>query len=222
LGFSIVNENQTLGKSINEMCSVYTAEAKAIFDACLILKNFSHRRVAIATNSLSNLMGVINPGNWNRLISWIRHFIYSSSNIQLVWIPVHTGLLGNENAGAEAKKVATQDRVDDATPEFRDFRRIVSEYEFTARKNRWANVEDNKMKEHKILLSKDRTYLTGNRAEDVFISRIRIGHTRLTHGHEAISRASATLVVVFFLTFSIIFHSLVVKKDCFPFAELMN
>jgi hypothetical protein len=50
------------------------------------------------------------------------------------------------------------------------------------------------MKEQKILLSKDRTYLTGNRAEDVFISRIRIGHTRLTHGHEATSRASATFV----------------------------
>jgi hypothetical protein len=40
------------------------------------------------------------------------------------------------------------------------------------------------MKENKILLSKDRTYLTVNRAEDVFISRIRIGHTRLTHGYQ--------------------------------------
>jgi hypothetical protein len=39
------------------------------------------------------------------------------------------------------------------------------------------------MKEHKIFLIKDRTYLTGNRAEDVFIFRIRIGHTRFTtHG----------------------------------------
>jgi hypothetical protein len=69
----------------------------------------------------------------------------------------HTGLLGNENADAEAKKAAARDRVDDATPEFRDFKRIVSEFEFTARKN-------NKMKEHKILLSKDRTYLTGKRS----------------------------------------------------------
>jgi ribonuclease HI len=104
LGYSIEKENQTFGKSIDEMCSVYTAEAKAIFDACLILKNFSHRRVAIATDSLSNLKRVLNPGNWDRLISWIRHFIYSSSHIQLVWIPGHTGLLGNVNADAEAKR----------------------------------------------------------------------------------------------------------------------
>jgi ribonuclease HI len=100
-------------------------------------------------------MGVINPENRDHLISWIRNFIYSSSNIQLVWIP---GLLGNENADAEAKKAAARDRVNDATLEFRDFKRIVSEFELTASKNR----------------SKDRTYLTGNRSEDVFISRIRI------------------------------------------------
>jgi hypothetical protein len=98
-------------------------------------------------------MGVINPGNHDRLINWIRHFIYSSSNIQLVWIPGNTGLLGNESADAEAKKkTAVRDRVDDATPKFRDFKRIASEFEFIASKNRWANVEANKMKEHKILL----------------------------------------------------------------------
>jgi hypothetical protein len=39
------------------------------------------------------------------------------------------------------------------------------------------------MKEHKILLSKDKIYLTGNRSEDVFISKIRIGLTRLAHGY---------------------------------------
>jgi ribonuclease HI len=80
--------------------------------------------VAITTDSLSTLMGVINPGNREHLISWIRHFIYGSSNIQLVWIPGHIGLLGNENADGEAKKAATRDRIDDATLEFRDFRRI--------------------------------------------------------------------------------------------------
>jgi hypothetical protein len=100
-----------------------------------------------------------------------------------VWIPRHTDLLRNKNAEAEAKKAATRDRVDDATLQFRNFRRRVSEFEFTTRKNRWANVADNKMKEHKILLSKDiRTNLTGDRAEDVFISRIWIRHTILTHG----------------------------------------
>jgi hypothetical protein len=36
-------------------------------------------------------------------VTSLRHFIYSPSNIQLVWVP---GLLGNENADAEATKAA--------------------------------------------------------------------------------------------------------------------
>jgi hypothetical protein len=131
--------------------------------------------VAVATDSPSTLIKVINPGNREHLNSWIRHFIYTSTNIQFVRIPGNTGFLGNENADAEAKKQLLET---DATPEFRNFRRIL-----IACKNRRANVEDNKMKEHKILLSRDRTYLTGSRAEVVFIFRIRIGHTRLTHGY---------------------------------------
>jgi hypothetical protein len=97
----------------------------------LILNNNSYRRVAIAMDSLSNLMGVINHGNQERLISWIRHFIYSSRNIKILG---YLDILGNENAYAGTKKAATRDRVDEATLEFRDFRRVVSKFEFTARK----------------------------------------------------------------------------------------
>jgi hypothetical protein len=82
VGYSIVNENQTFGKRIEKMCSVWTAETRAIFDVCLILNNNSYRRVAITTDSLSTLMGVINPGNREHLISWIIHFIYTSGLLE--------------------------------------------------------------------------------------------------------------------------------------------
>jgi hypothetical protein len=50
--YLIVNENQTFGKCIDEMCSVYTVEARAIFYSFLILNNNSYGRVVIATDSL--------------------------------------------------------------------------------------------------------------------------------------------------------------------------
>jgi hypothetical protein len=56
--------------------------------------------------------------------------------MQLVWIPGHTGLQGNGNADTDTKQAAARDRVDDAMLEVRDFKRIVSEFEFTACKNR--------------------------------------------------------------------------------------
>jgi hypothetical protein len=62
-------------QNINETCSVHTADAKVIFDACLNLKNNSYRSVDIATDSLNTLMGVINPGNRDHLIRLDTSFI---------------------------------------------------------------------------------------------------------------------------------------------------
>jgi hypothetical protein len=41
----------------------------------------------------------------------------------------------------------------------------------------------NKMKEHEYSFANGRDYLTGSRAEDVLVSRVRIEHFRLTHGY---------------------------------------
>jgi hypothetical protein len=49
------------------------------------------------------------------------------------------------------------------------------------------------MREHKLRLTVTKYYLTGKRKEDVFISRIRIGHSRLTHGYLMKPRAEQEL-----------------------------
>jgi hypothetical protein len=62
-----------------------------------------------------------------------------------VWIPGHTGLLRNESADAEAINASSRDKVDDTMLGYRDFNRKVSAFEFIARKNRKANVGNNKI-----------------------------------------------------------------------------
>lgn len=48
----------------------------------------------------------------------------------------------------------------------------------------WLNTTtDNKLRSHKIPATTSRNYLLGNRHDDTVITRIRIGHTRLTHQH---------------------------------------
>jgi hypothetical protein len=39
------------------------------------------------------------------------------------------------------------------------------------------------MKDHKYLVANEIDYLTGSRDENVLASRVRIGHSRLTHGY---------------------------------------
>jgi hypothetical protein len=60
----------------------------------------------------------------------------------------------------------------------------ISAYELmTCRNRRWNAAEENKMRDHKYSVANGRDYLTGRRAQDVFVSRVRIGHSRLTHGY---------------------------------------
>jgi hypothetical protein len=90
--------------------------------------------------------------------------------------------MGNEKADKEATSATNIKTFDDATLEYQEFRKSIPAYEPTCRNRRWNAAEENKMKEHKYLVANGRYYLTGRRAEDVLVSRVRIGNSSLTHG----------------------------------------
>lgn len=66
----------------------------------------------------------------------------------------------------------------------RQFQEMVKTYYTNERNELWLNTPiDNKLRLHKLTASITRNYCTGNRHEDTVITRVRIGHTRLTHQH---------------------------------------
>jgi hypothetical protein len=74
-GYAVVGNNRVEAEKLDEICSVFTAEAKAILTACIGIGN-QDIDTAIVTDSLSTLQAVQNMTNRNSLISWIRHLIY--------------------------------------------------------------------------------------------------------------------------------------------------
>jgi hypothetical protein len=94
-----------------------------------------------------------------------------------------SGLLGNEKAEKKARSAANSENFDDTALEYQDFRKSVPAFELICRNRRWNVAEKNKMKDHKYSVANEIDYLTGIRDEKVLVSRVRIGHSILTHGY---------------------------------------
>jgi hypothetical protein len=58
VGYSVVLGENATKRRIDEDCSIFTAEAWAIFDACVLAIDTTPDSVTIATDSLSTLQGV--------------------------------------------------------------------------------------------------------------------------------------------------------------------
>jgi ribonuclease HI len=65
--------------------------------------------IAIASDSLSILMNVMNPDTGNYLARKIAFLIHEQQKITLVWIPGHSGIPGNDKADLETKQATTQE-----------------------------------------------------------------------------------------------------------------
>jgi hypothetical protein len=113
-----------------------------------------------------------------RIVTKISILLIEHQNIELVWIPGHSGLLENKKADKEARNAANSEIFDDTTLEYQDFRKSLPAYELTCKNRRW-----------KYLVANGRDYLKGRRAEDVLVSRVRIVNSRLTHGYLMVSTA---------------------------------
>jgi hypothetical protein len=79
----VLGEN-TKKRRIDEDCSIFTAKARTICDACVLAKDTAPDSVQIATNSLSTLQGVANFEKRTRIVTKIRIRLIEHQNNELV------------------------------------------------------------------------------------------------------------------------------------------
>ena len=142
-------------------------------------------RYLILTDSVSSLLSIQNIFSDHPITQEIQSIVHSLSlinvDIQFLFVPSHIGILGNEVVDQCAKTATIPSPI--PIQVIRDFRNYLRQKTRLYWELDWSSQLNNKLHSYKKSVTPWKTLSTMNRLETVTITRLRIGHTRITHEH---------------------------------------
>ena len=191
---AFVTPYSTSAVCLPDNASIYTAEAVAILRALNYCEVSLIQNFIICSDSLSVLQAIENQECKNPIISSLLEQLYialnARKNIIFCWIPGHSGIAGNETADQAAKAAITNGLPNvlwnNISIPCSDFIPRIKPY--LNRKWQLAWDESHQQRPKKKLCSTKPVVNTHsvhykNRKEHVILTRLRLGHTRLTHAY---------------------------------------
>ena len=174
--------------SLPRVASVYTAELKALILACTLIREDTKCKdttnYLICSDSLSAAQGLNNMEPRNQLMYRLQIEIHMllimGYKITILWIPGHKMIPGNDLAD-EAAKAATSRHPEFISCPHTDWFPEIN----TKIRGNWTERWQNLNSKLKAITEKPTNWnkLKITRKEEVVLSRLRIGHTNLTHSH---------------------------------------
>ncbi|GFV49499.1 uncharacterized protein TNCV_3736371 [Trichonephila clavipes] len=183
VGCGVVIEDIMHGYRLDTSCSIFTAEAVAIYRALQLIDSTMPRKYCIYTDSMSVLEALENYHDRCHpvvcTILDITSRLYSKGfDIVFCWLPSHVGIIGNEQADSAAKSATTHLPL--AVP-LSDMKRVIMHHIFKIWQESRSPQLDNKLHSVKPVIGA--WPVMPLRRTDVKLTRLRIGHTRFTHRH---------------------------------------
>ena len=172
--------------NLHEHTSIFTAEAVALKLAVQHIQREAIRKSVIYSDSLSCLQALQHKNLQNPIIREIIHILSYlgevGSQVEFCWIPGHVGIKGNEKADNIARRHIPNNIYEIKAP-YSDFKPRISQYVNSLFQAKWNVCVENKLHEiNEDFLPSLKMY-SDNRKEDIILTRLRIGHSRLTHKH---------------------------------------
>ena len=161
----------------------------AILNAILFIfyDKSPNRNYIIFTDSVSALLTLKKIYPSRQLVQEIKDWlvlIHSRKKVivEFCWVPSHVGIDGNERADAAAKSAAALAHTTDAKVPHLGFKDIIHSFVRRKWQLHWETLQSNfKLKSIRPLVSPWRSSCLLDRRSSVVITRLRIGHTYLTH-----------------------------------------
>ena len=179
-----------LSKRLPDSSTIFAAEATAISLALNYYQHMGpfHHDVVVYSDSMSCLQAIEGEDTENPFICHIMNLLWSLSDkgirVRFCWVPSHCGIDGNERVDQLAKKTLDQDIDPLASVHYTDMKPLVNSYIQKMVQTKWdvaVHGRDRFLVKPTLGPPKKFQHLT--RAEEVVITRLRIGHTKATKSH---------------------------------------
>lgn len=186
-GLAVILPSVEIAFRLYEECSIFTAETIAILEGLKYLRidNTNNKNVVIFSDSLSAIQAINNINIKQSKI--IKEIIQEANdikkehnyNITICWIPSHLDIEGNDLADKFAKE-ASELNTEYKVP-YLDIKNLVNFKIKEKWSDTWNTLENNKMYKIKNNVDKYTTVDRDTRKEEIILTRLRIGHTGITH-----------------------------------------
>lgn len=178
--------NISIKKRTSDHLSILAVEMSAIILALQWIEDFKTLQPVICSDSMSSLLSIENGSSPCRqdLLNEINQILFvltqQGLHVQFVWVPAHRGVEGNEAADRLAKEATTNTEVQLVIPLSRPEVKVLI---YTNVSKLWqAEWKEEKRGRHLYKVHRHVTFSKSGyagRQEEVWFSRLRIGHTGL-------------------------------------------
>ena len=168
---------------LQDNANICTAELYAIQKSILYAIETNHTKFLINTDSLSAIKILAQMYSVHPIAIEIKNLIYNTQKqFDLIWIPSHMGIGQNNRADKLAKEALREPVDNEFKHHYKDLNATINNLILKKWNSEWSETPlSNKLREIKTSIAKWDLIDFFPRHDSIVISRLRLGHTRLTH-----------------------------------------
>ena len=187
-GCAVLHRETLYSKKLTKITGIYDAELTALLKAVRLARADSQaNHTVIFTDSLSVKNSMESRSTQHPLIDKILRILLEmerrGKRVTVCWVPAHIGIPQNERADEGARTAAEADTIiRNNRVHYKNYYPVIRGEVRGEWARSWRGIANNKLRTIKDDVSEWSSSLQKNRRQEVVLCRLRIGHTRLTHG----------------------------------------